>query len=585
MSQHDGGQLPGDQSKDTEKEGNSSHSEPPASPKDHDAGSKAAGEQAEDHFKLWQTVHMDEDSKTSYKTGSAAFIAVPVDGTPVMALLLSFQLGQRILNCVKLQRAHGELELSSKIDITRIDKKISELQRLVDSSSMALAKAEMAKHTPEQEHQDGSGTRIIRMKERLSKAKEDISRLRREKEAIKKKEEELKEEWYNWMEAVSLAHDDAFIKAGILPDYAKDQSEDIASSKSSEEQEPQGAGASIEAGKPHENPAKKTKGAEAEGVPATTPAIKTVARKETPTGKEIVICDKSSEPSEAQLLKEANIRSKLNAAKKAFREAEKAHEGHRSSYNLELARFCAQNPTKPYHELAPIFPGFFLKNGQKLIGELREAEEAYLDAERRALDANIFLIADELIEKDVNPYLDIDELDARNTVGDKQPIYRWRHVEAGMLTPPSIHTIDTFYDASSSDDEDSAKSVVSAQDVGVQRIEDGQSSTPPANPDIDRHADTPAGDEPEPHMVDEHTPEQAVQLIKPVASHYSGSSTELASTIDGAASPVVAEKRKFWGQVQGHDSFSVVDMWGKRQKIDIWARECARWRASNLHFE
>ncbi|KAI4674280.1 uncharacterized protein J4E84_010655 [Alternaria hordeiaustralica] len=532
-----------------------------------------------------QTVHMDEDSKTSYKTGSAAFIAVPVDGTPVMALLLSFQLGQRMLNCVKLQRAHGELELSSKIDITRIDKKISELQRLVDSSSMALAKAEMAKHTTEQEHQDGSGTRIIRMRERLSKAKEDISRLRREKEAIKKKEEDLKEEWYNWMEAVSLGHDDAFIKAGILPDYAKDQNEDITGRKSSEEQQPEGAGASIEAGKPREHPAKKTKGAEAEGVPATTPVIETVARKETPASKELVPYDKSNEPSEAQLLKEANIRSKLHAARKAFREAEKAHEGHRSSYNLELTKFCAQNPTKPYNELAPMFPSFFLRNGQKLIGELREAEHAYLEAERRALDANIFLIQDELIEKDVNPYLDLDELDARNTVGDKQPIYRWRHVKAGMLTPPSIHTIDTFYDASSSDDGDSAGSVVSAQDVGVQRIEDYQPSAPSANNIVDTNVATPAQDEPEPLPVDEHTPEQAVELSKPVASHYSGSSTELASTVDGAASPGVVEKRKFWGQVQGHDSFSVVDMQDKRQKIDIWQRECARWRASNLHFE
>ncbi|KAI4681644.1 hypothetical protein J4E81_009810 [Alternaria sp. BMP 2799] len=584
MSEHDGGQVPGDQSNDTEKEENFSHSRPSASPKDHDAGSEASGEEAEDHFKVSQTVHRDEAFKTSY-TGSAAFIAVHVDGKPATALLLSSELGQRMLNCVKRQRAHGKFEARSKIDIERIDRKVSELQRLVYSSGAALAKANMTKHTSEQEHQDGSGTRIIRMREKLSKAEEDISRLRREKEAIKKKEEELKEEWYNWMEAVSLGHDDAFIKAGILPDYAKDQSEDITSSKSSKEQKPEGADVSIEARKPHENPAKKTKEAEAEGVPATMPAIETAARKETPTGKELVPCDKSNEPSEAQLLKEANIRSKLHAARKVFREAEKAHESHRSSYNLELTRFCAQNPTKPYHELAPIFPGYFLKHGQKLIGELRDAEDAYLDAERRALDANIFLTPDDLIEPDVNPYLDLDELDARNTVGDKRPIYRWRHVEAGMLTPPSIHTIDTFYEASSSEDGDSTESVVSAQDVGVRRIEDHQPSAPPANPDIDRHADRPAENEPEAHLVDEHTPEQAVQLTKPVASQYSGSSTELASTIDGAASPAVVEKRKFWGQVQGHESFSVVDMWGKRQKIDTWARECARWRASNLHFE
>ncbi|KAI4954601.1 hypothetical protein J4E86_005911 [Alternaria arbusti] len=543
MSQHDGGQVPGDQSNDTEKEENSSHSQPSsASPKDHDAGSKATGEQAEDHFKPWQTVHKDEDFKTSY-TGSAAFIAVPVDGKPVTALLLSSKLGQRMLNCVKLQRAHGKLEARSKVDFERIDKKISEHQRIVYSSGAALANAKMAKHTSEQEHQDGSDTRIIRMRERLSKTEEDISRLRREKEAIKRKEEELKEEWYNWMEAVSLGHDDAFIKAGILPDYAKDQSEDLPGSKSSEAQKPEGAGASIEVEKSHENPAKKTKGAEAEGVPATTPAIETVARIETPTGKELVPYDKSNEPSEAQLLKEANIRSKLHAARKAFREADKAHDGHRASYNLELAKFCAQNPTKPYSELAPIFPGYFLKHGQKLIGELRDAEDAYLDAERRALDANIFLIPDELIEADVNPYLDLDELDVRNTNGDKRPIYRWRHVEAGMLTPPSIHTIDTFYDASSSDDEDSTEIVVSAQDVGVRRIEDAQPSAPSANINVDTIVSTPAQDDPEPRSEEDDIPEGIVQLIKPVASQYSGSSTELASTIDGAASPGVVEKR------------------------------------------
>jgi len=295
MSQHGGGQVSGDRPHDAEKEKSLLHFQPSASPQDHDAVTKAAGEQAEDHFKLWQTIHSHEGSSTSYKTGSAAFIGIPVDGKPVMALLLSYQLGQRMLKCVKLQRAHEELESSSKIDIARIDKKISELQRLVYSYGATLAKADMTKHTSEQEHQDGSRTRIIRMEEKLSETEEDISRLRREKEAIKKKEEELEEEWYNWMEAVSLGHDDAFIKAGILPDYAKNQSEDITSSKSSEEQEPERAGAFIEAGKPHENPAKKTKGAEAEGVLATTPAIETVARKETRTGKELVPYDKSNE--------------------------------------------------------------------------------------------------------------------------------------------------------------------------------------------------------------------------------------------------------------------------------------------------
>ena len=81
-------------------------------------------------FRLWQTEERDEESETSYKAGSATFIEIPVNGKPVMALLLSHQLGQWMLECVKLQRDHGELEGRSKGDIASIDKKIYDLQHI-----------------------------------------------------------------------------------------------------------------------------------------------------------------------------------------------------------------------------------------------------------------------------------------------------------------------------------------------------------------------------------------------------------------------------------------------------------------------
>lgn len=210
-------------------------------------------------------------------------------------------------------------------------------------------------------------------------------------------------------------------------------------------------------------------------------------------------------------------------------------------------------------------------------------EKAYRDAEKRALDANVLIIPDELIEPDVNPCLDLDELDAMLicTDGDRERIHRWRNVEAGILSPPSIHTIDTYYDASSSDDDGSTESIVSAQDRGIHSRENDQPSVQSANPYVDIHADSPAGDEPEPRHIDGNTTDETIRLSKPVTSQKSDASTELASTIDGTASPGM-EKRKFWGQVQVHDSYSVVNPGIKRQKFDTWVPECARWRARDL---
>lgn len=104
----------------------------------------------------------------------------------------------------------------------------------------------------------------------------------------------MKEQWYSYMEAISLGHDDAFIKAGILPDYAKDESEDIPGTKSSEEDEHEGAGPSKEGEKPHENPSKEMQGAEAEGVRTAASAIDTVTREEASAGKSLYVVTKAT---------------------------------------------------------------------------------------------------------------------------------------------------------------------------------------------------------------------------------------------------------------------------------------------------
>ncbi|KAI4950188.1 hypothetical protein J4E91_004844 [Alternaria rosae] len=167
--------------------------------------------------------------------------------------------------------------------------------------------AEMSKHTPGQENQEKSRTRIIRIRERLSKAEEYISQLQKEEKSIEQNEKELREQWHDYMKDVSLGHDDAFIKAGILPDYTKDESKYV-------------------------------------------------------SGK-IVSYDKSNEPSESRLLKEADIKSKLHAARKAYLKAEKVHENHRNQHEIVFGRLCARNPTKTNGELATTFPSIFVKRG------------------------------------------------------------------------------------------------------------------------------------------------------------------------------------------------------------------------------
>lgn len=73
------------------------------------------------------------------------------------------------------------------------------------------------------------------------------------------------------MKAVSLSHDDAFIKAGILPDYTKDESKDVSGSNPPEEEEEEGAGSSKGVGnKSHESPPKETQKGDTWDVPTVS---------------------------------------------------------------------------------------------------------------------------------------------------------------------------------------------------------------------------------------------------------------------------------------------------------------------------
>ncbi|CAN9109359.1 unnamed protein product [Alternaria alternata] len=170
-------------------------------------------------FRLWQTGERDEESETSYKAGSATFIEVPVNGKPVMALLLSHQLGQWMLECVKLQCDHGELEGRSKGDIARIDKKIYDLQHIARSLKSAITMAERLSLMSGQDQRDQYHTKMSRLQDESQEIEGRILQLRKQKAVIMSKEEDLKEQWINYMEAISISHDNAFIKAGILPDY------------------------------------------------------------------------------------------------------------------------------------------------------------------------------------------------------------------------------------------------------------------------------------------------------------------------------------------------------------------------------
>ncbi|KAI4924430.1 uncharacterized protein J4E92_007511 [Alternaria infectoria] len=522
------------------------------------------------------------------KAASATLIEVPVDGKPVMALLLSHELGQRMFKSVELQLEFGALEDRSKEEIPAIDHKIFHLQQIVDSTKSGLASVERIQLGLVKQQDPKVVAMQSKAREELLKDEEELSLLQEEKAELERKVHDANEEWYKLAWNVCVHHHIAFIKAGFKGEDGDSEDGETSSAESEPGEEASGAKESERKSSP--TAAKDALQPVAGNEMAMVLYTGNKAKQDTTTRNADVPQSKPPDLTMTRFTAEDEIRLKLLAAKKAFSEADHAHDKHRKCYELTFLRYCAQYPTKPEAELAAQFPRFFIKKGQELINALRVAEKAYHEAEKRAMDVNVFTIPDELIEANVNPYLDIDDLEAMMKPWndkDRARIYNWRHVDAGVLTPPSIHTIDTFYDASSSDDGSSTGSVVNAQDGGIQRIEAAQPSAPSTNNIVATSLATPAQDEPEPRPAEDDIPEGVVVLSKPVANQNSYSSTELASTIDGAApaSSSGVEKRKFWGQVQGHDSFSVCDMRVKRQKIDKWQRDCARWRASNLHFE
>ncbi|CAN9089234.1 unnamed protein product [Alternaria alternata] len=370
-------------------------------------------------FRLWQTGERDEESETSYKAGSATFIEVPVNGKPVMTLLLSHQLGQWMLECVKLQCDHGELEGRSKGDIARIDKKIYDLQHIARSLKSAITMAERLSLMSGQDQRDQYHTKMSRLQDESQEIEGRILQLRKQKAVIMSKEEDLKEQWINYMEAISISHDNAFIKAGILPDYK-------------------------EVGH------KGSLASEGESY------LETAASEDT----ELISHHTSvKEPSEA------SARDKWAMVLfKALQKAEKAHTNHRRCYKDEFSKFVRRHATIPAAELASIFGPLWVQQGQKLTCELRDTEKAFEEAEKHVLNANLFTTSESLVDPAANLYLSDGDLDALNANHDNNHIIKWLSIKDGMVTPPSCHTITTFDDESPINDGIDAKCAISRKD-------------------------------------------------------------------------------------------------------------------------
>ncbi|KAI4643111.1 hypothetical protein J4E93_007180 [Alternaria ventricosa] len=435
------------------------------------------------------------------------------------------------------------LEDRFKEQIPAINHKLSHLQQIVDSTKSGLANVERINLGLVKQQDPKLVAMQSKAQEKLLKDEEELELLEKEKAELERKVHDAKEAWFEFAWNVCVHHHIAFIKAGFKGEGGDSEDGERSSAESEPGEEASGAKESERKSSP--TAAKEAQQPVAGNEMAMVLYTGNNAKQDTTIRNADVPQSKPPDLTMTRFTAEDEIRLKLRTAKKAFNKADDAHDNHRKCYELSFLRYCAQYPTKPEAELAAQFPLYFIRKGQELINALRVAEKAYHEAENRALDANVFTIPDERIEANVNPYLDLDDLDAKLmpwTDKDRARIYNWRHVEAGVLTPPSIHTIDTFYDASCSEDDDNTESVVSAQDIEVQRIEAAQPSAPSANNNVDTIATTPAQNEAGPRSEEHDIPEGVVLLTKPVASQNSYSSTELASTIDGAASSEVVEK-------------------------------------------
>jgi hypothetical protein len=169
------------------------------------------------HIKRWTTNGRDMASPECYTRGPTAIMEVADGERSVMAVLVSFELGQWMMKCVQLQRQHGELEATTKEELLDIDAKLSasspwkeQRQKKASASANQAAKSKY-----------GSSSAAI-VEETYQEASLDEATLKgllARKQQLQGELKEVEEEWFKYMESVSISHDDAFIAAGIIEDY------------------------------------------------------------------------------------------------------------------------------------------------------------------------------------------------------------------------------------------------------------------------------------------------------------------------------------------------------------------------------
>jgi hypothetical protein len=533
MATSNGGQDPSSQSVNIGRGDQYPHHQALVGGEDRDASPKPV-ENLQEGSRIWQTEDRDLESETCYRAGSATFIELPVDGKPVMALLLSYELAQSMINSVDAQSASGEVRGRCNEKIATVNQEMLELQQLLSSTKSAIEKAVFVKVASGQDQDTQPRMNELQLRATLLRHEEDMLRLQKEKIALEQEIQNAKEDWFLHMRDVSIHHDNAFIKAGIRPDYGPEESEETSSSESGSDREVDGA--KIAEDKSVHTPPEKTLDTGTGDALAMVPFVNPSSNQYTTTSSKDVPQGKPPDLQIPEFLVEAEIKTKLVAARVAYIKAAKAHENYRDLYEDELDKFAEENAAIPEKEVATVFGPTFIKRGQQLICGFRDAEDAYLKAEKCAIDAGLFTVPDAFVEADANPYLDLDELDAMCVDVDNEHILGWGNEEGAMLIPPSIYTIDTFDDTSSSDDDTGVGNVIISEDQ-------------PPMPSVEQDTEGPAA-QPAPESDD-------------VTSSQAG-------------------KRKYHDPVQAHDSYSTFDVSSKRQRIDAWARKCTRWRARNL---
>lgn len=165
----------------------------------------------------------------------------------------------------------------------------------------------------------------------------------------------------------------------------------------------------------------------------------------------------------AKLMERTRIENELLSARVALREAEQAHANHRPCYKDEFTKFVQKKTTSSVCRTRLYLWSSWVQRGQRLTCELRDAEKAFAEAEKRVLDANLFTFPESLVDPATNFYQNDDEIDARYV--NPNHIIQWRSKKGGMLTPPSCHTVATSYVESSVEDRVNILHTASPQDM------------------------------------------------------------------------------------------------------------------------